>query len=443
MHGLVLKNKKIDHRLVLQLAIPMILSNISTPLLGLVDTVVLGHLDSEHYLGAVALGGLIFSFIFWGFGFLRMGTTGLTAQAFGRTHMEEINAVLIRATALAMMISVLILLLNQAIALVSFWLIQSSLEVENLASRYFNIRIWSTPATLTSYVITGWFIGQQNVKIPLLLVLITNSCNIGLDFLFVYQLKMTVEGVAWATVIAEYAGLLTGLLLICRTVLNQNQTWHWAALKNYGQIKDMLLINSHIFIRTWCVIFAFAFFTAQGARMGDVILAANAVLLNFQTFMAYALDGFAHAAEALVGKAVGAKNRGMYRQVVLTCAIWSYGVAIIFALIYQFMGVYIINLLTSLEHVRTIAYQYLPWLVAMPLVSFVCYLLDGVFIGAMLTKEMRNTMLLSLFGIFFPVWYFSLELGNQGLWLALICFMLARGLSMTVVFKRKPVLEKT
>ncbi len=414
----------------------MILTNISTPLLGLVDTVVLGHLDSEKFLAAVALGGLIFSFIFWGFGFLRMGTTGLTARAFGEDNNEEINAILARAMVLAIIISSLLLLLHQAIAYVSFWLLQSSLEVERLALQYFEIRILSSPATLCLYVLIGWFLGQQNVKIPLLVILITNLTNISLDILFVYHLNMQVEGVALATVIAEYTGLTIALIVALRALKKNNSLWYWRYLVDFKKIKAMLLINSHIFVRTWCVIFAFAFFTAQAAKMGDVVLAANTVLLNFQTFMAYALDGFAHAAEALVGKAVGAKNRVMVRQAVLTTGLWSLVVALFFTAFYLFFGLHIIDLLTGLDNVRQIAYKYLPWLIAMPAVSFLCYLFDGVFIGVMMTREMRNTMLFSLFCVFLPVWYFTQTMGNQGLWLAMAVFMGARSLSMIIVYKK-------
>ena len=424
----------------------MILSNISTPLLGFVDTAVIGHLDSEQFLGAVALGGLIFSFIFWGFGFLRMGSTGLTAQAFGEDNKQEINAILIRAVVLALFISSLLLLLHQQIAFVSLWLLQSSLVVEQLALQYFEIRIWSTPATLCLYVLMGWFLGQQNVKVPLLVVLITNFSNICLDLLFVYHLNMQVEGVALASVFAEYIGLAVALIIVLRVmkkraIQTHQSYWGWQYWACFNKFKAMLLINSHIFIRTWCLIFAFAFFMAQSAKMGDVVLAANAVLLPFQTFMAYALDGFAHAAEALVGKAIGAKNRVMVRQAVLTAGLWSLVVAVLFAVFYLIFGQQIIDLLTGLDKVRETAYQYLPWLIAMPLVSFVCYLCDGVFVGAMLTKQMRNTMLFSLVCVFLPAWYFSQNLGAQGLWLAMTAFMIARGVSMTIVFKRKRLVE--
>ena len=420
----------------------MILTNISTPLLGLVDTAVLGHLDSEQFLAAVALGGLIFSFIFWGFGFLRMGTTGLTAQAFGKDNKHELNGVLIRAIVLALVISILLLLFHQVIASISFWLLNSSAQVEHIALKYFEIRIWSTPATLCLYVLVGWFLGRQNVRVPLFVVLVTNILNICLDLLFVYHFKMKVEGVALASVIAEYIGLILALLSAVFYIRKQKYFWRWEYLVRLDKFKAMLLINSHIFVRTWCLIFAFAFFTAQGAKMGAVVLAANAVLLNFQTFMAYALDGFAHAAEALVGRAMGAKNKVMGRQAILTACLWSFVVALIFSGLYFSFGQQIINLLTGLAKVREIAYFYLPWVIIMPLISFLCYLFDGIFIGLMLTKEMRNTMLFSLFCVFFPLWYFTQGLGNQGLWIAMLGFMLARSLSMAIVYKYRKVVGK-
>lgn len=434
-------NKRFSHRQVLALALPMILSNISTPLLGLVDTAVLGHLDSEQFLAAVALGGVIFSFIFWGFGFLRMGTTGLTAQAFGEEDKSELNAVLMRALVLALVICGLIFLFKQEIGQVSFYLLQSSAGVEALALRYFQIRIWSAPATLGMYVLLGWFIGQLNVKVPLLVVLITNISNIILDVLLVYQFNMLLEGVALASVISEYIGFTVALLIAIRQLRKNSSLWLNGQWLDIAKFKAMLVVNSHIFIRTWCLISVFAFFTVQSAKMGDLVLAVNAVLLNFQSFMAYALDGFAHAAEALVGKAAGAKNKLMFRQAVATAGLWSCAVAVVFSVFYLSLGPQIIVLLTGLEAVQKMANEYLFWLVIMPLVSFVCYLFDGIFVGAMMTKAMRNTMLFSLFVVFLPVWYFTRFMGNHGLWLAMTAFMLARGLSMLVVFKRTPSVE--
>ena len=420
----------------------MILTNISTPLLGLVDTAVLGHLDSEQFLAAVALGGLIFSFIFWGFGFLRMGTTGLTAQAFGKNNTDDINGILIRAIVLALIISAMLLLFQQTIGFISFWLLESDKSVENLALKYFEIRIWSTPATLCLYVLMGWFLGRQNVAIPLVVVVMTNLLNIGLDLLFVYHFNMQVKGVALASVISEYFGLAIALLCTYLYIKKQKVFWKWIYLADFDKYKAMLLINSHIFIRTWCLIFAFAFFTAQSAKLGAIILAANAVLLNFQTFMAYALDGFAHAAEAVVGRAKGAKDKILGRQAILTSCLWSFIVALLFSGLYFIFGQQIINLLTGLDNVREIAFNYLPWLIIMPLASFLCYLFDGIFIGLMLTKGMKNTMLFSLFCVFFPLWYFTQELGNQGLWIAMLGFMMARSLSMATLYKYQKTRSK-
>lgn len=421
----------------------MILTNISTPLLGLVDTAVLGHLDSEQFLAAVALGGLIFSFIFWGFGFLKMGTTGLTAQAFGEDNQDELNSILIRSIVLALIISSLLLLLHPFIASLSFKLLTSADGIESLALRYFEIRIWSTPATLCLYVLMGWFVGRQNVRVPLLVVLVTNLVNISLDLLFVNHFKMQVDGVAFASVIAEYVGFFLALLSAAYYIRKQTNFWRWEYLAQFNKFKAMLLINSHIFVRTWCLIFAFAFFTAQGAKMGAVVLAANTVLLNFQTFMAYALDGFAHAAEALVGRAVGAKNKLMAKQTILTACFWSLVVALFFSVLYFCFGQKIINMLTGLANVRELAVFYLPWVILMPMVSFLCYLFDGIFIGLMLTKEMRNTMLFSLFCIFLPLWYFTQDYGNLGLWGAMLGFMLSRSVSMAIVYKyRKPIIYK-
>lgn len=412
----------------------MIVSNISTPLLGLVDTAVMGHLDSPQFLGAVALGGLIFSFIYWGFGFLRMGTTGLTAQAFGKKNGTEIKAILIRACLLSQLIALTVLLLNQPLARFSFWLLEGSGPVEELAARYFEIRIWSAPATLCLYVLAGCFLGMQDVKAPLIVVLVTNLSNIALDIGLVYYLKMEVAGVALASVMAEYLGLLVGLLLLRRRL--RSVTGRAEGVIDFAKLKAMLAINGNIFIRTWCLIFAFAFFTAQGARLGETILAANAVLLNFQTFMAYALDGFAHAAEALVGRAIGEKNLVLLSGSIRTAALWSFAVACGFSVCYLLFGYGIIDLLTGLQGVRQTAYLYLPWMTAMPLVAFACYMFDGIFIGAMLTRQMRNTMLFSLFVCYFPAWYWGQAWGNQGLWLAMMVFMLARGLSMGWVFRK-------
>ena len=412
----------------------MIIANISTPLLGLVDTAVMGHLDNANFLAAVAIAGLIFNFLFWGFGFLRMGTSGLSAQAFGANDSLELKAVLFRAILLALIISLFILLCQQPIATFSFYLINSHDNIETLAQQYFYIRIWSAPATLCQYVILGWFLGRQNTKSPLFIVLTTNLCNISLDLLFVVHYSMNTEGVALASVLAEYTGLIVGVLLLIRNMPSCTRSLSWSMLFQLNKITAMLLINSHLFIRTLCLIFTFSFFTVQGEKFGSIILAANAVLMNFQTFMAYALDGFAHAAEALTGRAIGAKNIVLFRQSLKTTGLWSLLLALLFSMVFSYAGQDIINALTHLTEVRNHAYEYLPWLIALPLISFASFLMDGVFIGATLSRQMRDSILFSLFIVFLPAWYYTQPMGNHGLWLSLTLFMLTRSLVMLIYY---------
>lgn len=426
-------DSRFNHRQILRLAVPMIIANISTPLLGLVDTAVMGHLDSPRFLGGVALGGLIFGFIYWGVGFLRMGTTGLTAQALGNQDGSESRCILARA----MLIAAMILLLQRPVSAISFWLIGSDPVTEGLAQEYFNVRIWSAPATLGNYVLLGWFLGMQKVNYSLLMVVLGNLTNILLDLLFVVHLQMTVEGVALASVLAEFLAFLTGLGLLRRLLRGQPGRLHARQVLDLAGLRKLLAINNDIFLRTLCLIFAFAFFTAQSAIHGELVLAANTVLLNFQMFMAFALDGFAHAAEAEVGRAVGAGDKKLFRRTVLTAVLWSSVVAGCFALFYGLFGVAVVQMLTDLDPVRRIAYDYLPWVVVLPIVSVWCFLLDGIFVGATLTREMRNTMLFATLICFLPAWYFSMPLGNHGLWLAMTVFFLARGVSMGVVFGRR------
>lgn len=408
----------------------MIIANISTPLLSLVDTAVMGHLNNAIYLSAVAIAGLIFNFLFWGFGFLRMGTSGLSAQAYGANDTLALKAVLIRALLLAISISVLLVLLQLPIASLAFSLINSHHSIEALAQEYFFIRIWSAPATLCLYVILGWFLGRQNTKYPLLIVVITNLCNIFLDLLFVVHYDMHTEGVALASVLAEYAGLIFSFFLLRRKIPYSKHALSWSSAFQIDKITALLLINGHLFVRTLCLIFVFGFFTVQAERLGSVILATNTVLLNFQAFMAYALDGFAHAAEALIGRALGAKNRILMRQSLITVAFWSFLLALLFTLLFYYTGNQIINALTNLSDIRSYAYEYLPWLVALPLISFISFFMDGVFIGATLSRQMRDCILLSLFVVFLPSWYYTQNFTNHGLWLALSLFMLIRSLIM-------------
>ena len=423
------------HADVWRLAGPMILSNLTVPILGLVDTAVVGHLSAPHYLGAVAIGGLIFSFVYWAFGFLRMGTTGQVAQSHGRSDNNEIRSCFARAGLLTLLLAMCIIVLQLPIHWLAMSVLEASQQVEVSAGEYFFIRIWSAPATLFTYVLIGWFLGMQNARGPLYLLLTINLINIVLDLVFVWGLGMDVDGVALASVISEYIGVVVGLWLVKRELKLHPGKWLKQQILDATKLRQMLVLNHNIFIRTLCLIFSFAFFTAQGAKHGDIILAANAVLMNFQTFMAYGLDGFAHAAEALVGKAVGQRDKQRFKQAIHTAAIWSIGVAACFVVLYGLFGAILIRLMTDIEQVRQMAYLFLPWLMISPLVSVSSYLFDGVFIGATRSVEMRNTMLLATFLFFLPAWYLLQPFGNHGLWAALMVFMLARGISMWLSYR--------
>lgn len=424
-----------SHQKVWRIAGPMILSNLTVPLLGIVDTAVVGHLDEPYHMGAVAIGAAIFGIVFWGFGFLRMGTTGITAQAFGQNDFDELRAILARALLIALALSLLLLFLQTPIAWFAFQIIQGSDLVEQHGRIYFDIRIWSAPATFMNYVLLGWFLGMQNARAPLYILTFVNVINMLLDFQFVVGWGYGANGVAWASLIAEYLGLGFALWLVKKQLDLHPGKLHRALVLHRRKLRKMLAINVDIFIRNLCLMFSLAFFTAQGARFGDVVLAANAILFNMYTFMAYGLDGFAHAAEALIGRAVGARDRQDYFAVIKTSAVWAFITSLFFAATYWFIGDWIFALMTDIERVKLTALTYLPWMILMPLVSVWSFLLDGIYVGATRAAEMRNTMLFSTFFVFLPVWYLLLPMQNHGLWLAFILFNTARAISMALLFK--------
>jgi len=407
-----------SHQSVLTLATPMILSGLSVPLLGAVDTAVMGHLESEHYLAAVAIGAIVFSFIYMGMNFLRMGTTGQIAQAFGKSNHTEVRTVLGQALIVALLLAFTLLLLQKPISYTLAWL-QASPLVTETATTYFNWRIWSAPFVLCNFVLIGWFLGMQDARGPMLILFATNIVNIVLDILFVTQLNMTVDGVALASVIAEACGAIAGFSYLTLVLKRYPGQWLKQAIINLKKLKRFFTINSHILVRTFALMFSFAFFTAQGAKFGDKILAANAVLLNFQAFMAYGLDGFANAAEALIGRAIGEKNQEGLKLAIKRCFQWALSVALLFSLLYLLLGKYLIGLLTALPTIKTIANEYLIWLILSPLVSVWCFIYDGIFIGATRSKEMMINMLYSTFFIFVPAVFLLRQFGNHGLWMAL------------------------
>lgn len=410
---------------------PMIISNISVPLLGAVDTAVMGHLPDPAYLGAVAVGALIFSYVYWGFGFLRMSTTGMTAQAFGTRDESGVQVVLFRAGAIALGLAAGIILLQLPIAWLSFVLLPASDQVEGLAHRYFEIRVWGAPAALGTFVILGWFLGQEDAKTPLVIQVVTNAINIALDLLFVMGLGWGVDGVAGATLIAEYAGFLLGGYLILRRLSGmENRLVPDRDLFSFGAFKSLAAINRDIFIRTFCLLSAFAIFTARGAQMGDVILAANAVLLNFLTFSSHALDAFAHAAEALVGGAKGRRDKEGFHAASMIALKWGFGIAAGATLVFFVAGPFIIDGLTGIVEVRSAAYSFMFWAAIMPIVSVWCFTLDGIFIGATRSADLRNGMIITLAGYLASLALLEPAFGNHGLWASIVVLMILRGITL-------------
>lgn len=432
--------KRETHSRMWRLAGPIIISNISVPMLGAVDTAVVGHLPDAKYLGGVAIGALVFTFIYWGFGFLRMGTGGLTAQAFGAEDADEVRACLARAAVIGIPAALILIVMQTPIAWIAFQIVEATPEVEVLAEEYFFTRIWGAPATLMNFALLGWFIGVQNTKAALWHQLTLNGVNIVLDIVFVLGFGWGVAGVAAATAIADAVAVVFGLWLALPILRRLGGSFVIDKILEGPKIRRTLALNLDIFIRTICLVFAFAYFTAQGAIFGNVVLAANAVLLNFQTFMAHALDGFAHAAEAMGGKAIGARDRGAFRDAVRVSMLWGTIVAIGFSLVYLVAGPAIVELLTGIENVRSTAGEYIIWSVVMPLVAVFPFVLDGVFLGGTRGRTMRNAMIASLaiyLGCCFtlvPIW------GNHGLWLSLFIFMGARGITLGA---RYPALERS
>ena len=426
------------HRKVWSIAGPIILANLSVPLVGAVDTAVVGHLPGPQYIGAVALGALIFSFLYWGFGFLRMGTTGFVARAHGAGNHHEMEVLILRVLMLALVLSLLVIVLGRPLVTFALWLLDGSPAVERLATEYAQIRLWSAPATLCVYVCTGVYIGLQRTREVLVLQLVLNGTNVVLDLLFVPVLGYGVEGVAWATLLAEYLAAGLGLWMLRQLLGKALRQPNWQAVLDAAAMGSLLRSNSNLFIRTLCVVFAFSWFTAQSAKMGELVLAANSILLHLQTFMGHGLDGFAHAAETLVGEASGARNRQRFRAAVRMTTIWAGIIAVVVAAIYLAAGPWVLTLFSDQDAVLELALDYLPWMIVSPLLSVWSYQLDGIFIGSGNTREMRNAMAISTALFIALTWALTPSLGNHGLYLALSLFMVVRAVTLWVHYPLTP-----
>ncbi|MGM5629429.1 MATE family efflux transporter [Apibacter raozihei] len=424
------------NRSILRLAIPNIISNLSVPLLGMVDMFIAGHLTDENYIGAIAIASIIFNFIYWGFSFLRMGTSGFAAQAYGKQNRNEQTEVLIRSLYLALLAGIIIIALQGMIALVSFYLLNVDENIKIRTKQYFDIYIWSAPAVLILFSLNGWFIGMQNSKIPMVITIAINSLNILLSFLFVYQWKLEIRGIAYASLIAQYTGMVT-YLLICKFRYK-----HWLeniSLKKISSISSFipfLKVNRDIFIRTLALLSVSSFFMYASSKQGNLILSANALLMQMFVLFSYIMDGFAYAAESLTGKFVGANKFTSLKQLINKLLIWSFTIAIIFTLLYTFSLTHLLSFFTDKASLLEICYQYRWCVICIPLAGFLAFVWDGIFVEATASRQMRNSMLISV-SIFF-VCYYGLDKyqNNHTLWFSFLLYLLSRGLIQSYIAKR-------
>ncbi len=416
------------------------LSNATVPLIGFADAVVIGQIGQAHLLGAVAMAATIFNVLYYLFGFLRMGTTGLTAQAVGARDSGETAANLARALIMAVVIGLLLVMLQVPIRSVSVWLLGASERVAPHVQSYVAIRIWAAPAGLANFAILGWFIGLGRASIAFYLQLILNGLNIALALLFVLVLEWGVVGVATAALSAEFVAVAIGLIAVRWELRRRNATTTIYAITQFNRLNRLFAVSRDILIRTACLQLAISFFVAQGARAGDVTLATNAVLFNLVMITIYLVDGFAYAAEALVGQAIGARRRDRFRDAIRLAALWAAAVSVGLSFALWFGGGAIIAFMTTSVDVRATARAFLIWAALVPVTAVWCFLLDAIFIGATATAIMRNMMLISL-AVYFAVWWIAApHLANHGLWLALHALFIARGVTLGAAL---PGLERT
>lgn len=422
--------EQVTHRTVLAIALPIVLSNVSEPLISVVDTAIIGRLDAPHLIGAIALAGIVFAFIYWMFSFLRMGTTGLTAQAFGAGDRKEVLAVLARTCLIAIAGGMVLIMLQKPVHLLAFGLTEGSAAVEGAATDYFALRIWGAPAALLNFAFLGWFIGLGKARIAFVLQFALNLVNIALDALFVLHFDMGVTGVALGTVIAEFIAAGAGIAFALREINGRRELPALAEIVSGRAMRHMFGVNRDLMVRSVFLMTAFAFFTAQGAKAGDVMLAANAVLVNFFLVITFFLDGFAYAAQALVGRSIGAKNQPAFSRAVFLSTSWAVWLSLIAAGLTWFAGQFVIDLMSVNAEVRASARTYLMWAALTPLTGIACYQLDGIFTGALRTWDMRNMMVIS-FAAYLGLWAWLTPIyGNHGLWMALNGFFVIRGLTL-------------
>ena len=430
-------SRPITNRRVLFIALPILLSNATVPILGVVDTGVVGQMGDPVPIGAVGIGAVILTAIYWIFGFLRMGTTGMTSQALGAGDQGEADALLSRALILGLGAGGAMIALQWPLFALGFQISPASAEVEAGARTYMAIRVWSAPAAIALFGITGWLIAAERTRAVLVLQVWMNGLNMGLDVLFVLGFDWGVSGVAIATFLAEWSGLALGLW-ICRDAFRRPHWKNWPKVLNRARLWTMAVVNRDILLRSLFLEATFVSFLFFGARLGDVPLAANQILLQFLHVTAYALDGFAFAAETLVGKAMGARDRARLRRSAFLTSGWGLGIAFVVSIAFWGFGPPLIDLMTTSDDVRAAARELLPWMVLAPILGILAWMLDGVFIGATRTADMRNMSAISALIYFAAVWALY-DYGNHGLWMALLISLVARGLTLAL---RYPALER-
>lgn len=432
MQSLLSLNKEI-----LKLAIPNILANLSVPMLSIVDVSLMGHLSNESYILSIGFGVMIFNFIYWAFGFLRMGITGMTAQEVGKGDLNESYRLLFRGLIIAFFGALLLFVFKDLLLQLSIYLIDSNEAVDQKITTYFDIRIYAAPATLGLYAFIGWFLGKQNAMAAMIVTMAVNLINAFISYYLVSYIGFETDGVAYGTVIAQYTGFVLAMVLFFIYYRNELKKEAFLNVFELKAIKKFIGVNSDILIRTLCLIFSLSFFKIMSVKEGELIGAANILLLEFITIAAYGIDGFAFAAESITGKYFGAKDKVNLKKAIRYCFYWGFGLGAFYSLLYLIFGKNILFVLTDQIEVVDLAMNYLVWLVVFPILSVVPFVWDGVYIGLTSSKAMRNTMLLSTFLIFIPSYYLlSHYWGNHGLWLAMILFVLARGISQTVLAKK-------
>lgn len=414
---------------ILAIAIPSIISNITVPLLGLVDMTIVGHLGAASYIAAIALGGTLFNVIYWIFGFLRMGTGGLTSQAYGRKDDEDITGLIVRSLAVAGIISAVILLLHPLIMDFAFrYVFDADRIVEDYARQYLSVCIWGVPAVLGSYSFAGWFIGMQNSRIPMFVAVSQNVVNIVCSLCFVFGLGMKVDGVALGTLVAQYSGLLMYFVAWRMYFPSYCIRWREVRIVDSGKLKRFFMVNKDIFLRTLCLVAVTLFFTSAGASQGEEILAVNALMMQFFTLFSYVMDGFAYSAEALTGKFVGAGNMDMLRRTVRALFGWGIAMSLLFVLLYWGAGDFIIGFMTNEPGVIELSSDYFHWVLLIPVAGFAAFVWDGVYIGATATGYMLLSMVVAVFAFFASYFCFFGLYANNALWASFISYLAVRGI---------------